>query len=62
MLQITDGYVNNVRYQPVAVEMLRSVAEDYMHSMFQKLRRYARHDRKRVTVLPKDFKLWRKLQ
>ena len=56
-----DYHVEALRFQASAVEALQQASEDYLVGIFQHANRAAIHA-KRVTIMPKDIQLARRIR
>lgn len=59
--EITEDYKSDLRYQAGALMALQEATEAYLVGLFEDMQWCAEHD-KRVTVMPKDIYLARKLR
>jgi histone H3 len=59
--EITQDYKNDLRFQKSALECLQEAAEAYLVGLFEDSNLAAIHA-KRVTIMPKDMQLVRRIR
>ncbi len=60
--EIGQDYVDDLRYSAEYLEMFQVVVEDYMTNMMKCANLCALHDGDRVTIMPKDLQLARRIR